>query len=226
MAQLPKGLHRTHIEWQSNVSSLVEISKKERSPVNVRNLLIHFFLCAVRLEYENEYKDFQRVAEKVIRAATEVAMIDPRVSAAAAIKQVLSLESFPSNMLSRVSAEDVRNAIICEMWKSHAVVVPSDLGPPPANFPQHVLRRMKTVTTSANDNVLLLNLLKWINLAKRVVCVRGVLDSTRAVDDPELDICTGVWWKNITTKGMNRVVWDLILDIAQYSSEKIIDESL
>ena len=143
MAQLPKGLHHTHIEWQSNVSSLCEIAKKERNEGNIRNLLIHFFLCAIRLEYENEYKDFQNISEKIIRAATEVNLIDPRVSAAMAIKKVLSLESFPSNMLSRVSAIDVRNAIVCEMWKSHAVVVPSEIGSPPQNFPKHVLRKIE-----------------------------------------------------------------------------------
>ena len=226
MAQLPRGLHHTHIEWQSNVSSLCEIARKERNERNIRNLLIHFFLCAIRLEYGNEYKDFQSISEKIIRAATEVNLIDPRVSAAMAIKKVLSLESFPSNMLSRVSAVDVRNAIVCEMWKSHAVVVPSEIGAPPQTFPKHILRKMKTVKSSAQDNVLLLNLLKWINLAKRVVCVRGVLEKSRSLDDPELDICTGVWWKNITTRGINRVVWDLILDIAQYSSDSIRDESL
>lgn len=184
-------------------------------------------MCAMRLEYgSSEYKEFQDISEKIIRASTEVSMLDPRVSAAMAVKRVLSTESFPSNMLSRVSAQDIRNAIVCEMWKNHAVVVPSDLGEPPGNFPKHVLRKMKTVETTANDNILLLNLLKWINLAKRVVCVRGVLEQSRSLDDPELDICTGVWWKNITTRGITRVVWDMALDIAQYSSDKIADVSL
>ena len=226
MACLPKGLNYTHIEWQRNVQSLVNVAKDEKGEENIQNLLIHFFLCAIKLECGNEYKDFQDTAEKIIRSATEVALLDPRVSAAMATKKVLSTLTFPSNMLSRVSAEDVRNAIVCEMWKAHAVVVPSDLGPPPSNFPQHVLRKMNSVATTAQDNVLLLNFLKWNNLAQRVVCVRGILEGSRPIDDPMLDFCTGVWWKNITTKGMARVVWDIVLDIAQYSSDSVLDESL
>ena len=154
-------------------------------------------------------------------------MLDPRVSAASAVKKVLSVESFPSNMLSRISAEDIRNAVVCELWKSHNTVVQSELGDVPQGIPQHVIKRMKTVETTADDNVLLLNLLKWLNLAKRVVCVRGVvLEGTRMTDDPELDTGTGVWWKNIMTRGMTRAVWDMALDIAQYSSDNVLDESL
>ena len=224
--ELPPSLHYTHKDWQNNIRSLRRLAGREKNEVSKNNLIIHFFMCACRLEYGNEYRSFQNISEKIIRSATEVPMLDPRVSAASAVKKVLSTESFPSNMLSRVSAEDVRNAIVCELWKKHSTVVPSDLEVVPPNFPQHVLKRMKTVESTADDNVLLLNLLKWINLAKRVVCVRGVLEGSRHSDDSELDTGTGVWWKNIMTKGMTRVVYDMVLDIAQYSSYSVHDESL
>ena len=95
-------------------------------------------------------------------------MIDPRVSAASAVKQVLSTESFPSNMLSRVSEKDVRNAVVCELWKNHHTIVQSELENPPAYIPQHVFKKMKTVATTADDNILLSNLLKWMNLAMEI----------------------------------------------------------
>ena len=224
---LPRSLHHTHKDWQNNVRSLRRVVSRERNVVSKNNLIIHFFMCAIRIEYENEYSDFKNIAEKIIRAATEVPMLDPRVSAASAVKKVLSVESFPSNMLSRVSIEDIRNAVVCELWKSHNAVVQSELGDVPQGIPQHVIGKMNTVQTTADDNVLLLNLLKWLNLAKRVVCVRGVvLEGTRMTDDAELDTGTGVWWKNIMTRGMTRVVWDMALDIAQYSSDNVLDESL
>lgn len=225
--ELPQNMHLTHQEWQSNIRSLRRVVGRENNDVSQNNLIIHFFMCAIRLEYNNEYRFFKDVSERIIRASTEVQMLDPRVSAATAVKHVLSTESFPSDMLSRISAEDVRNAIVCEMWKKHAIVVPTDLHGPPPKFPRHVVRRMKSVETTANDNTLLLNLMKWINLSRRVICVRGVvLDGSRKLDDPVLDTCTGVWWKSINTRGLSRTVWDIVLDIAQYSSNTVTDESI
>ena len=74
-------------------------------------------------------------------------------------------------------------------------------------------------TGDAQDAERLLNLLKWMNVSKRVVAVRRMLDTDTPSDDDDtiFDTCAGYWWKSFVTKGTTRTVWENILDIAQYS---------
>lgn len=215
---LPHNLLTTASEWKSQVFQLQSEIKKCSSDQEKKNFIIHFFHCALSVEFDSEFQAFRDTAERVIRAATEVELFDPRLSAAQAVQTVLRTKAFPADMLSRITPEDVRNAMVSDLWRCHAVIVKATMDDqPPNNIPEHVKSKLGSVQGDAEDAVRLINILKWINVANRVVAVRGVLDGTRDCADAVLDTCAGFWWKSFTTKGTCRTVWEHILDIAQYS---------
>lgn len=217
---LPHSLSSTADEWKDQLRRLtLEVSKCEDPRVR-KNTIIHFFLCALGVEFDGEFSSFLKIAERVIRAATEVEIWDARLSAAQAVRNVLRTEAFPADMLSRVTAEDVRNVIVSDLWRCHGIVVKAEMETsPPQHIPYHITSKLGTVSGDAQDAERLLNLLKWMNVSKRVVAVRRMLDADTPSDDDDtiFDTCAGYWWKSFVTKGTTRTVWENILDIAQYS---------
>ena len=202
--------------WREQVIKLKR-TVEEGAPDN--NTVVHFFLCAMRSEFSHELKHFNDVSERVVRAATEVDCVwNQRIAAAMAVRRALRTEAFPSDMISRVNISDIRNAVVFELWRSHASVVDARLKHVPSYVPENVREKVESSTLKdAEDNVRLANLLRWLNLARRVICVRGILDNTRDIQDVELNTCSGSWWRMVTTQGITRIAWNLALDVAEYS---------
>ncbi len=224
---LPASLRNTQIEWQKQVLSLQKQVGGTHNKTLETNMLVHFFLCALSVEFVHEFQSFLNIAERVIRQALHVQIFDPRLAATRAVKNVLRTEAFPADMLSRIKVEDVRNVIVSELWRKHAIVVDVTLsGEIPSNIPKHVKEKIGTVKGDAQDMERLLTLLKLIYIARRVVVVRGVLDKQRDLTDPEIDTVSGYWWKCLNLKGTSRAIWEFILDIAQYSCQDEDDVSI
>lgn len=224
---LPRSLALSGTEWKDQVRHLQTEVKKCAHESERNNFIIHFFHCAMQAEFVTEFQSFRDIAERVIRSATEVEIFDPRASASRAVQNVLRTEAFPADMLSRITVEDVRNAMVSDLWRCHAVVVRADMDTRvPQGIPNHVRAQLGTATGDADDAIRLINILKWLNIAHRVVAVRGVLDGTRTLTDTMLDTCAGYWWKSFTAKGTCRTVWEHVLDIAQYSMQSQDDETL
>lgn len=203
--------------WREQLIKLKKTMERDGTPDN--NTIVHFFLCAMRSEFSHELNYFNDVAQRVVRAATEVENLwNPREAAAQAVRRALRQEAFPSDMISRVNLEDIRNVVVFELWRSHASVVDAKLHETPSYIPDAVKERVhKTTYRDAEDKVRLSNILRWLNLARRVICVRGVLTNKRDIQDVELDTCVGSWWRMVTAQGITKVSWDLALDVAEYS---------
>lgn len=205
-----------HDTWMDQVLKLKN-SLSILTCTEPKNILQHFFLQALELEFPRELEVNKTLNEKILRLAIENA---PNLSGSARARAASIVKRYcDTSLLPNVRLSDLRNKAVFEVYRQCGITIDTYFerySSPPGSEEQnacysHIAHGDARAT--ATQTVDLSNALNWMQMLKRFFLVYDSLTTDVNLNETNLNWIGAMWKSHIDKTSLGDLVWELFLDL-------------
>lgn len=207
---------KEHQRWLSQVEKL-KGSMGKLTDTDPKNLLQHFFLQVIQIEFSNELETHKSTIKTLIcNAVTQCTQLSGTVRSRAA--QIIK-QTRHSELLQRIRLSDIRNKAVFEVYKSCGVTIDTYFqrySSPPGTEVQNLVYNQiahGSAQATARETVELSNILIWMQILKRLFRVYDSLTLDVELVPRTLNWVGAMWCDHIRERSLGDLVWELYLDL-------------